>query len=97
MYMVMLGTAAFMNWRGGLKTSQGMFWFAVGGLLGWPFAAALCAPFMVEEVVLMALSDKERFIEAIHRVSRGVVAALVIIVSPLGLIGDSLSRMLTHV
>ncbi|KAH8880299.1 hypothetical protein GQ53DRAFT_737341 [Thozetella sp. PMI_491] len=79
MYTVMLGTAAFMNWRGGLKTSQGMFWFALGGVVGWPFAAALCAPFLVEEGILSLLSDKDRFIEAIIRVSRGVVAALVIV------------------
>ena len=77
----MLGAAAFMNWRGGLKTSQGMFWFAVGGLIGWPFAAALCAPFLVEEGIFAILSDKERLIEAIVRVGRGVTAAVVIVVS----------------
>ncbi len=80
MYMGMLGAAAFMNWRGGLKTSQGMFWFAVGGVLGWPFAAALCAPFLAEEAIFAMLSDTERFTEAIIRVSRGVVAALLLIV-----------------
>lgn len=80
MYMAMLGAAAFMNWRGGLKTSQGMFWFAMGGVLGWPFAAALCAPFMLEEGLFAVLSDKERFIESLIRVSRGVVAALLVIV-----------------
>ncbi|KAK3939054.1 Alg9-like mannosyltransferase family-domain-containing protein [Diplogelasinospora grovesii] len=79
MYMCMLGAAAFMNWRGGLKTSQGMFWFAVGGVFGWPFAAALCAPFMLEEGLFAILSDKERFIEALVRVSRGVVATLVLV------------------
>ncbi|RSM00701.1 hypothetical protein CEP52_008980 [Fusarium oligoseptatum] len=41
MYLVTLGAAAFMNWKGGLKTSQGMFWFAAAGILGWPFASAL--------------------------------------------------------
>ena len=80
MYMVMLGTAAFMNWRGGLRTSQAMFWFAVGGVLGWPFAAALCAPFLAEEGILAMLSDKDRFIEAIIRVMRGVVAAVLLVV-----------------
>lgn len=80
MYMVMLGTVALMNWRGGLKTSMGMFWFAVGGVLGWPFAAALCAPFILEEGVLALLGDKERFFEAFIRVARGVVAGLVLVV-----------------
>jgi alpha-1,2-mannosyltransferase len=80
MYMAMVGTAAFMDWRTrGLQTSQGMFWFAVGGVIGWPFAAALCAPFLVEEGIFALLSDKERFIEAIFRVIRGVVAAFIVV------------------
>jgi alpha-1,2-mannosyltransferase len=65
MYMGMVGAAAFMNWRGGLKTSQGMFWFAVGGVFGWPFATALCLPFVLEESLFALLSDKERFFEAL--------------------------------
>lgn len=83
MYTVMLGAAALMNWRGGLKTSQGMTWFALGGVVGWPFAAALCAPFLVEEGIIAILSDKERFFEAAIRVVRGIVATGLIVVSPL--------------
>ncbi|AEO60921.1 glycosyltransferase family 22 protein [Thermothelomyces thermophilus ATCC 42464] len=79
MYMGMLGAAAFMNWRGGLKTSQGMFWFALGGVLGWPFAIALCAPFVLEEVFFAMLSDKERFFESFIRLARGVVATLLLV------------------
>ncbi|KAK3955830.1 Alg9-like mannosyltransferase family-domain-containing protein [Pseudoneurospora amorphoporcata] len=75
MYMAMLGAAAFINWRGGLKTSRAMFFFAVGGVIGWPFSAALCAPFLMEEVVFALVGDKDRFFEAAHRVIRGVVAA----------------------
>jgi alpha-1,2-mannosyltransferase len=77
MYMSMLGAAAFMNWKGGLKTSQGMFWFGVGGIVGWPFAAALCAPFLVEELILLFMSDSERVIESLHRLTRGVLGPLV--------------------
>lgn len=80
MYMAMVGAAAFMNWRGGIKTSQGMFWFALGGVLGWPFAMALCAPFVLEEVFFAFLSDSERFFEAFLRVSRGVVSAVLLVV-----------------
>ncbi len=80
MYMVMVGAASFMDWRGGLKTSWGIFWFAVGGVLGWPFAAALCAPFLFEEGLLAVFSDKEAFFEAVIRVGRGVVAGLVLVV-----------------
>lgn len=81
MYACMLGAAAFMNWRGGLKTSLGIFWFAFGGVLGWPFAAALSIPFLLEEAVLAVLGDKEALIEAIMRVTRGFVAGLIVIVS----------------
>ncbi|TQN67047.1 Alpha-1,2-mannosyltransferase alg9, partial [Colletotrichum shisoi] len=79
MYMAMLGAASFMNWRGGLKTAQGIFWFAVGGVVGWPFAVALSAPFLVEEALFAVLSDKDHFIEAILRVARGVTAGLIVL------------------
>ncbi|GJN76666.1 mannosyltransferase [Purpureocillium lilacinum] len=79
MYMCMLGAAAFMNWRGGLKTSQGIFWFAMGGILGWPFAAALCAPYILEEVVFTFFSDKEAFIESLIRLMRGVISGVIIL------------------
>ncbi|KAI1412266.1 glycosyltransferase family 22 protein [Hypoxylon sp. FL1857] len=83
MYTSLLGAAAFMNWRGGLKTSWGIWWFAVGGILGWPFASALCAPFLLEEgifTVLAMLQDRERFYESLLRISRGVIAALLLVV-----------------
>ena len=80
MYMCMLGAAAFMNWRGGLKTSQGIFWFAMAGILGWPFASALCFPYIAEEVLLVFFSDKDAFIESIVRLGRGVVSAILILV-----------------
>lgn len=79
MYMSFLGAAAFMNWRGGLKTSWGIWWFAVGGVLGWPFASALCAPFMLMEGILAMMSDRERFWETVLRVGRGVIAGLLLI------------------
>ncbi|EGX96230.1 alpha-1,2-mannosyltransferase (Alg9) [Cordyceps militaris CM01] len=79
MYMCMLGAASFMNWRGGLRTSYGIFWFAAGGILGWPFAAALCAPYMLEEVVFAFFSDKDALIDYIIRVARGVVAGLILL------------------
>lgn len=84
MYMAMLGAATFMNWRGGLRTSQGMYWFGLGAVLGWPFVAALCIPYMLEEMLFAMLamrSDRERFFEAFVRVSRGIVAALCFMVS----------------
>jgi alpha-1,2-mannosyltransferase len=81
MYTTMAGMAAFMNWRGGLKTAQGIFWFAVGGILGWPFSMALCLPFLFEEVVLATLSNKDAFIDTVMRFVRGIVAGILVLVS----------------
>ena len=80
MYMAMLGACAFMNWRGGLKTSQGMYWFAAGGVFGWPFATALCFPFLAEEGMFAILGDKRAFVESFTRVGRGIVAAVLMVV-----------------
>ncbi|KAH7319887.1 Alg9-like mannosyltransferase family-domain-containing protein [Stachybotrys elegans] len=79
MYTCMLGTAACMNWRGGLKTSQGLAWFALGAILGWPFAGALCAPFVFEEVVFAFFADKTALIECFIRLGRGFAAGVVIV------------------
>jgi alpha-1,2-mannosyltransferase len=53
MYTTMLGTASFMDWTGGPKTAAGITWFALGSLIGWPFAAALIIPFMAMELMLV--------------------------------------------
>lgn len=83
MYTSMLGASSFMNWRGGLRTASGIAWFAVGGIIGWPFAMALCAPFLLEEAVLavMSLGNTERFLGAVKRVLGGGIAALGVLVS----------------
>jgi alpha-1,2-mannosyltransferase len=80
MYTTMLGMSAFMNWRGGLMTALGMFYFAIGGIVGWPFAIALSFPFLLEEVVFASLSSKDAFIETILRFIRGLVAGLLVLV-----------------
>ena len=59
MYFVMLSTAAFIDWRGGLRTVQGVVLMAVGALLGWPFAAAMIVPFLVEEALNGATNEWE--------------------------------------
>ncbi|KUI68276.1 Alpha-1,2-mannosyltransferase alg9 [Cytospora mali] len=78
MYTAMLGAAAFMNWIGGTKTATGIAWFAAGGIIGWPFSMALCAPFLLEEALLavMALGDTQRFTTVVKRVALGVGAAV---------------------
>lgn len=79
MYSNMLGMAAFMDWRGGLKTAQGIMWFGIGGILGWPFASALAMPFLLEETAL-ALLNKVAFEQFIWRVLDGVTRCLIVLV-----------------
>lgn len=83
----MLGTASFMNWIGGTRTAQGIAWFAAGGIIGWPFSMALCAPFLLEEALLAvrALGDAQRVTVVVKRVALGVGAAVCILVSILSL------------
>ncbi|EMC95655.1 glycosyltransferase family 22 protein [Baudoinia panamericana UAMH 10762] len=76
MCFVMLGMAAFMDWRGGLRTAQGIWMFGVGACLGWPFAAALSAPFLIEELYLASISDTQGMLELFWRVVDGVVRTL---------------------
>jgi alpha-1,2-mannosyltransferase len=70
-----------MNWRGGLKTTQAVVWFAIGGIIGWPFAIALSAPFLLEEIMFASMSSKDAFIDAIMRLFRAFIAALLVLVS----------------
>lgn len=82
MYTGMLGAAAFMDWRRGLKTAAGIAWFAAGGIIGWPFAMALSLPFLAEEglLALLSLGDAAVFRSAVGRIAAGVLAASSILV-----------------
>ncbi|KAH7031573.1 Alg9-like mannosyltransferase [Microdochium trichocladiopsis] len=85
MYASLLGASAFMNWRGGLRTTQGILWFAAGGIFGWPFAAALCFPFLAEEALFLitAAANRDRTMESVLRIARGGLFAT------LALLGDA--------
>lgn len=78
MYTAMLGAAAFMDWLGGLKTAEGIMWFGIGAIVGWPFAAALIAPLLLEDMY-MAYRTKDR--EAAFRYADGISRCLVVLVS----------------
>ncbi|KAJ5833898.1 GPI mannosyltransferase [Penicillium riverlandense] len=56
MYTSMLGMAAFLDWKGGRKIAQGIMWFGLGSIVGWPFAGALIVPPLTEELALAHLS-----------------------------------------
>ncbi|KEQ99860.1 glycosyltransferase family 22 protein [Aureobasidium subglaciale EXF-2481] len=80
MYTTALGMAAFMDWRGGMRTATGMMCMIGGAFLGWPFAAALIAPFMVEEFTLAYFTDKEEFISFCYRILDGSVRSTIVLV-----------------
>lgn len=78
MYMSMLGLTAFLDWRGGQKTAQGIMWFGLGAIVGWPFAGALIIPLLVEEFVIgfIAGSLKQVFLSVVD----GALRCLAILV-----------------
>ena len=80
MYMTMLGMAAFMDWFGKVRTAEGIMWFGIGAIVGWPFAVVLVVPFLFEEVVF-AMLDKTALEEAAWRVVDGVVRSSIALVS----------------
>jgi alpha-1,2-mannosyltransferase len=81
MYFVMLSMAAFMDWRGGLRTAQGIFWMAIGACFGWPFAGAMIIPFLVEEALLGALTEWEDRIDLLFRLLDAAARCLAIVVA----------------
>lgn len=78
MYCTMLGFAAFMDWRGGLRTAQGICWFGVGGILGWPFASALVLPFILEEALVATMTGD--VFDTFMRFLNGSVRSLIVLV-----------------
>ena len=78
MYTTMLGMVAFIDRRRGFRTAEGVFWFALGGLLGWPFSMAMCIPHVVEELFMAAVSWGA--LPTAYRLVKGGVAALMLLV-----------------
>ncbi|KAK5115724.1 hypothetical protein LTR62_000813 [Meristemomyces frigidus] len=85
MYSSCLGIAAFMDWRKGLRTAQGIWMFGIGACLGWPFAAALSAPFLLEEAFLASISDFKGILELFWRIVDGVVRTLCTLLLQVGI------------
>ncbi|KAF2457653.1 Alg9-like mannosyltransferase family-domain-containing protein [Lineolata rhizophorae] len=77
MYAGMLGTAAFMDWKGGIKTAQGIMWFGIGASIGWPFAGALALPWLAEELVLAAITGQ--VVDMATRVLDGTVRSMIVL------------------
>lgn len=79
MYTTMLGMAAFMDWRGGLKTAVGMMWFGIGAIAGWPFSGALVIPLLAEDFALSSMTGDVS--EIIYRYLDGTIRSLLVLVS----------------
>ena len=79
MNTTILGATAFMDWKGGLRTAQGIMWFGIGAILGWPFAGALVIPFLVEETVMAIVTQDG--IDTVKRFVDGTVRCLIVLVS----------------
>jgi alpha-1,2-mannosyltransferase len=71
MYCNMLAMSSFLESRAGSGIENGIMWFGIGGLIGWPFAAALIIPFLVEETIMATIT--EDFVELIRRVMNGAI------------------------
>ena len=79
MYTTMMGTAAFMDWQGGLKTAPGIMWFGIGSIIGWPFSAALILPLLLEDFFLAMLTGD--ISEEMRNIVDGLVRSILVLVS----------------
>lgn len=84
MYTAMLGMAASMGQGLGEAkddrdtAAESVFWYSVGGILGWPFACALAFPYVLERLVTMFFVNRKYDIFA--GLCRGGLRALVVLV-----------------
>ncbi|KAI9809237.1 MAG: hypothetical protein M1825_002528 [Sarcosagium campestre] len=79
MYTAMLGMSAFMHLRGGAKTAEGIMWFGIGGIVGWPFAIALAVPYLLEEFVFMTIANIAGVETILWRLIDGTVRSLIVL------------------
>ncbi|KAA8651731.1 hypothetical protein EYZ11_000064 [Aspergillus tanneri] len=82
MYMSMLGLTAFLDWRAGQKTAQGIMWFGLGAIVGWPFVGALILPLLLEDVVIGFISGS--LWTVFFSILNGVLRCLVILAVEIG-------------
>lgn len=85
MYTSMLGLASFMDYKGGPKTAQGIMWFGLGAIVGWPFAGALIVPLLAEEIIVCSLVGALGSLSV--KILDGAIRCLAILVSRILSIG----------
>lgn len=91
MYMSMLGLASFLDWKNGRKTAQGIMWFGLGTIVGWPFAGALIVPLLAEEAIVSFISGSVG--SFLYNVFDGIIRCLSILVSGILLGFDIFPKM----
>lgn len=95
MYTFTLSIAAFMDLTGGVrKTAEGLTWLGIGTILGWPFVAVLCVPFVLEEVV--SAITEGGFLSAAGRLLQGALQSLIVLAAEV-LTDSALYHRLTSV
>lgn len=82
MYMSMLGLTAFLDWRR-QKIAQGIMWFGLGAIVGWPFAGALIVPLLLTEVLVGFISGSLGTV--VSGIFDGAIRCLAILVCNYGL------------
>ena len=78
MLTTMMGMSEFMNWQTGLKTANGITWFGIGAIVGWPFSGALILPLFLDELVYVRLTGIS---DSAFRILDGVVRVTIVAVS----------------
>ena len=78
MYTAMMGAAAFMDVKDGLRTTEGIIWFGIGATVGWPFSAALIVPFILDELTYLKRTADVNGVAS--RVLGGVLRTLAVVV-----------------
>ena len=56
MLTAMMGVSEFLNCQTGLRTANGITWFGIGAIVGWPFSGALVLPLFLDELLSIQLS-----------------------------------------
>ncbi|ORX50703.1 hypothetical protein BCR36DRAFT_412200 [Piromyces finnis] len=73
MYTTMLAFAASFQESSKKRTSYVIFFYALGGLLGWPFSAVLVFPFVFEDIFLPSIKKGNKIINEKFKISNSLL------------------------
>lgn len=79
MYTTMLGAAEFIDWREGKGVPRGIMAFAMGAIIGWPFAGILIVPFAANDAI-QAISSGT-ITSFLKRTFSGILRSIIVLVS----------------